>query len=151
MKYNNLSAIAAMSTNRVIGLNNTLPWKCSDDLKFFKATTIDSAILMGRNTFESIGSKPLPRRKNIVVSRELPERDDITIIRDLNDLIIDQKTFLIGGAMLYKELLPKCSELYLTLMKSEYIGDTYMPEFEHLFSDFKVLAETDEYAIRLYN
>jgi dihydrofolate reductase len=137
-----LSAIVAMSSNRVIGRNGTLPWHFPEDLKFFKRTTLGHPILMGRATFESIG-RPLPGRQNIVLSSTLPPTEGITIIRDLADLpavcTVTDKVFVIGGARLYEALLPQCSELFLTYINEPHEGDVFLPPFEHLFD----LADTD--------
>lgn len=137
-----LSAIVAMSSNRVIGRNGTLPWHFPEDLKFFKRTTLGHPILMGRATFESIG-RPLPGRQNIVLSSTLAPTEGITIIRDLADLLavctVTDKVFVIGGARLYEALLPQCSELFLTYINEPHEGDVFLPPFEHLFD----LADTD--------
>jgi len=137
-----LSAIVAMSSNRVIGRDGTLPWHFPEDLKFFKRTTLGHPILMGRATFESIG-RPLPGRQNIVLSSTLPPTEGITIIRDLADLpavcTVTDKVFVIGGARLYEALLPQCSELFLTYINEPHEGDVFLPPFEHLFD----LADTD--------
>lgn len=137
-----LSAIVAMSSNRVIGRDGTLPWHFPEDLKFFKRTTLGHPILMGRATFESIG-RPLPGRQNIVLSSTLPPTEGITIIRDLADLpaacTATDKVFVIGGARLYEALLPQCSELFLTYINEPHEGDVCLPPFEHLFD----LADTD--------
>jgi dihydrofolate reductase len=137
-----LSAIVAMSSNRVIGRNGTLPWHFPEDLKFFKRTTLGHPILMGRATFESIG-RPLPGRQNIVLSSTLAPTEGITIIRDLADLpavcTVTDKVFVIGGARLYEALLPQCSELFLTYINEPHEGDVFLPPFEHLFD----LADTD--------
>lgn len=137
-----LSAIVAMSSNRVIGRNGTLPWHFPEDLKFFKRTTLGHPILMGRATFDSIG-RPLPGRQNIVLSSTLPPTEGITIIRDLADLpavcTVTDKVFVIGGARLYEALLPQCSELFLTYINEPHEGDVFLPPFEHLFD----LADTD--------
>ena len=74
----NLKAVAAMSSNRVIGNNGELPWHFSEDLKFFKKLTLNSTVVMGRKTFDSIG-KPLPKRKNIVISRSMKKHDDVLV------------------------------------------------------------------------
>ena len=137
-----LSAIVAMSSNRVIGRDGTLPWHFPEDLKFFKRTTLGHPILMGRATFESIG-RPLPGRQNIVLSSTLPPTEGITILRDLADLpaacTATDKVFVIGGARLYEALLPQCSELFLTSINEPHEGDVFLPPFEHLFD----LADTD--------
>ena len=146
-------AIAAMAANRVIGKDGDLPWRLSGDLKFFKRTTMGQAILMGRKTWDSIG-KPLPGRRNIVLSRTLdvaPEGAEL--IRHLDEvanLKLKTDLFVIGGAEVYRLFLDRCDEILLTYVFDSYEGDTYLPEFE---SDFKldgILETESEYEIRRY-
>jgi len=148
-----LIAIVAMSSNRVIGRNGTLPWHFPEDLKFFKRTTLGHPILMGRTTFESIG-RPLPGRQNIVLSRTLAPREGVTVIRSLEELPQAcpeaDTVFVIGGAQVYSELLPKCDGLYLTWIEQPYEGDTFLPAFEHLFTLKEVLEKTESLEFRYY-
>ena len=148
-----LIAIVAMSSNRVIGRAGTLPWHFPEDLKFFKRTTLGHPILMGRTTFESIG-RPLPGRQNIVLSRTLAPREGITVIRDVAELAAlcpeAETIFIIGGAQVYAELLPSCDGLYLTQIKAEYEGDTFLPTFEPLFTLKEILETTPELEFRYY-
>ncbi len=148
-----LIAIVAMSSNRVIGRAGTLPWHFPEDLKFFKRTTLGHPILMGRTTFESIG-RPLPGRQNIVLSRTLAPREGITVIRDVAELAAlcpeAETIFIIGGAQVYAELLPSCDGLYLTQIKAEYEGDTFLPAFEPLFTLKEILETTPELEFRYY-
>ena len=140
-----LIAIVAMSSNRVIGRDGKLPWHFPEDLKFFRRTTLGHPILMGRTTFESIG-RPLPGRQNLVLSRTMAAREGITVIRDVAELAQvcpDADTvFVIGGAQVYAELLPRCDGLYLTWINEVYEGDTFLPPFEHLFTLKEVLEKT---------
>ena len=135
-----LIAIAAMASNRVIGRNGELPWHLPEDLKFFKQTTLGHPVLMGRKTFESILArlgKPLPGRPNIVLTENMPLREDAHVIRSMDELAkvpgITFPIFLIGGAQLYKTLLPECDELLLTFLSNPYEGDTFFPPFEEDF------------------
>lgn len=148
-----LIAIVAMSSNRVIGRAGTLPWHFPEDLKFFKRTTLGHPILMGRTTFESIG-RPLPGRQNIVLSRTLAPREGITVIRDVAELAAlcpeAETIFIIGGAQVYAELLPSCEGLYLTQIKAEYEGDTFLPTFEPLFTLKEILETTPDLEFRYY-
>lgn len=144
-------AIAAMSQNRVIGADGKIPWHLSEDLKFFKRTTLGHIILMGRKTYDSLG-KPLPGRENWVVSRgaEIP---GVRVIRDFEAIAepADGRTlFLIGGAQLYEALLPKCTELYLTLIDREVEGDAFFPPFENLFAEKEVLFEAPEMRVKRF-
>lgn len=148
-----LIAIVAMSSNRVIGRNGTLPWHFPEDLKFFKRTTLGHPILMGRTTFESIG-RPLPGRQNIVLSRTLAPREGVTVIHSLEELpqVCPEAdtVFVIGGAQVYAELLPKCDGLYLTWIEQPYEGDTFLPAFDHLFTLKEVLEKTESLEFRYY-
>jgi dihydrofolate reductase len=142
-------AIAAMSRNRVIGVDGRIPWHISEDLKFFKRTTLGHIIVMGRKTYDSIG-KPLPGRENWVVSREA----DIAGVRVLRsfDAITEptdgRQLYIIGGAQLYAALLPRCTELLLTRINNEVEGDTFFPEFENSFDAGKILESGESYEIR---
>ncbi len=148
-----LHAIVAMTADRVIGRNGALPWHHPEDLKFFKRTTFGHPVLMGRTTFESIG-RPLPGRRNIVLSSALPETDGITVIRTLDELPAAcagaEKVFVIGGARLFEALLPRCDELFLTLVNEPHEGDVWMPPFEHLFGPPEVLATAPPLEFRRY-
>jgi dihydrofolate reductase len=145
-----VKAIAAMSLNRVIGAQGKIPWHLPEDLKFFKRTTLGHVILMGRKTYESLG-KPLAGRENWVVSsRSIP---GVRVIRDLHEIAEPgegRELFLIGGAQLYSELLLKCSELFLTLVKREVAGDTYFPPFESAFRLEEIVFGSLEMEIRRY-
>lgn len=148
----NLTGIVAMSPERVIGKNGTLPWHISDDLKFFKKHTTGHPILMGRKTFESIG-KPLPKRENIVLTKDPAwHHDGVEIIhhpRDLKDHpLIDQHIFVIGGAQVYEFFMPMMSDLVITHIKESYEGDTYFPEYEKEFPKSELIWEQEEFTIQ---
>jgi dihydrofolate reductase len=146
-----MKAIVAMSRNRVIGADGKIPWHLSEDLKFFKRTTLGHVVLMGRKTYESIG-KPLPGRENWVVSRSA-DFPGVRMIRELNEIsepADGRDLFLIGGAELYRALLPRCSELYLTLVKREVAGDAFFPSFENEFAAAEILMETPEMVVRRF-
>jgi len=125
---NKFSIIVAMSENYVIGLNNSLPWHLSDDLKRFKEITTGHQIVMGRKTYESIG-KPLPNRDNFVLTRNAKlQIDGINVIKSLNDIpSSDKKTFIIGGGEIYAQLINSCDELLVTKIHCEIDGDAYFP------------------------
>lgn len=151
MSLPRLVAIVAMSSNRVIGRDGKLPWHLPEDLKFFKRTTMGHPILMGRKTFESIG-KPLPGRRNIVLSRTMPAREGVEVIGDVNELVAEpgQTVFLIGGAQLFETLMPRCDGLYLTFIEHAYEGDTLLPPFEHLFGEPRVVEQGKGMEFRWY-
>ena len=125
---NKFSIIVAMSENYVIGLNNSLPWHLSDDLKRFKEITTGHQIVMGRKTYESIG-RPLPNRDNFVLTRNAKlQIDGINVIKSLNDIpSSDKKTFIIGGGEIYSQLINSCDELLVTKIHCEIDGDAYFP------------------------
>jgi dihydrofolate reductase len=129
-----ISAIIAMSTNRVIGKNNQLPWHLPADLKHFKKITLGKPILMGRKTYESIG-RPLPGRCNIVISRDKKFQAPGCILAHSIESALtiaseqrSEEIFIIGGALLFQETLPITQRLYLTVIHHEIQGDTYFPE-----------------------
>jgi len=128
-----LSLIAALSSNRVIGLNNRMPWHLPADLKRFKAITWGKPLLMGRKTHESIG-RPLPGRHNIVLSANPDyQAEGCSVAHSLEEAMAlageAGELMVIGGATLYERLLPQASLLYLTLIEREFDGDTYFPSF----------------------
>lgn len=142
-------AIAAMSPQRVIGSAGTIPWHISEDLRFFKRTTLGHAIVMGRKTYESLG-KPLPGRENLVVSRTAT-LDGVRVFRSLSEIVEPtdgRQLYVIGGAELYAALLPRCSEILLTRVSIDVAGDTWFPEFENEFDAGEVLETGANYEIR---
>jgi dihydrofolate reductase len=143
-------AIAAMSLNRVIGRGNQIPWHLPEDFKWFKKITTGNIIVMGRKTFESIG-RPLPNRETIIVSRSGFSHPNTRTIGSLSELAQFEKDareiFICGGAQIYVEALPLCSELYLTLVKREVEGDAFFPAFEDLFELKETVTENDDFRI----
>jgi len=147
-----IKAIVAMAENRVIGNAGTIPWHLPEDFKFFKATTMGHAILMGRKTYESIG-KPLPGRENIVLSRTMPETPGVTVIRSLDELKEPndgRDLFVIGGEEIYRLLLPRVQELYVTKVPRAIEGDTRFPEFEKEFDAGEQVLKTRDFSTWLY-
>lgn len=126
-----LSLIAAVARNGVVGVDNRLPWQLPEDLRYFKATTTGRTIIMGRKTYDSIG-RPLPQRRNIVVTRNLAWRaDGVETAPSLAAALalageVDE-VFLIGGAMLYAEAIGVADRLYLTEIAADIVGDAYFP------------------------
>lgn len=143
-----MKAIAAMSLNRVIGADGKIPWHLSEDMKFFKRTTLGHIVLMGRKTYESMG-KPLPGRENWVVSRDA-EFPGVRMIRDLSEIsepTDGRELFVIGGTQIYEALLGRCSEVILTLVNRTVEGDAYFPKFEDRFARAEMLMETPEMVV----
>jgi dihydrofolate reductase len=130
-----INVIAAMAKNRVIGINNTLPWRLPADLQHFKAMTMGHHIVMGRKTYESIG-KPLPGRTTVIVSRDASYHVEGCLSATSIDAAIaacgnDSEVFFVGGAELYAQILPRADRLYLTEIQAEYAGDAHFPAFDH--------------------
>jgi dihydrofolate reductase len=139
-----ISMIAAVAEDRAIGYKNKLLWHIPEDLAHFKKITLGHPVIMGRNTFFSLG-RPLPGRKNIVLTLEPGEvfegataSYDIQAALDEAGVSDHEEIFIIGGAAVYKALLPYADRLYLTIVPGEYQADTYFPEY----SDFsRIVSE----------
>ncbi len=148
-----LIAIVAMTPERVIGKNGTLPWHLPQDLAFFKRTTSGHPIVMGRKTYDSIG-RPLPKRRNIVVTRD-PEwlADGVETIHspaELSALDLDGDVFIIGGSGIYETFLPQLDELLVSHVHEAYPGDTRFPEFSHLFKAPELLESHEAFDVFRY-
>ena len=138
--------------NRVIGNGNKIPWHLPDDFKWFKRMTTGNIVVMGRKTFESIG-KPLPDRTTIVLSRSGFSYPGVQTIGDLADLESEKNSadiFICGGAQIYAQALPMCSDLYLTLVKRTVEGDALFPPFEDKFELVERIIDTPEFTIAHY-
>ena len=127
-----LSLIVAMAANRTIGVDNTLPWRCPEDLKHFKALTMGHHMIMGRKTFDSIG-KPLPGRTTVVVTRNAGLKiEGCTMANSLEQAIAacenDTEIFIVGGAEIYAQALPLADTLYITEIRQDVEGDAHFPE-----------------------
>lgn len=129
-----LAIIVARAKNGVIGVNNTLPWRLPEDLKHFKETTMSCPIIMGRNTWESLG-RPLPGRRNIVITRN-PDyiAAGAEIFDSLENAIDacaqDPKVFIIGGSQIYEQALAYADKLIVTEVDLEVEGDAHFPEID---------------------
>ena len=129
-----LSIIVAMASNRVIGANGAIPWHLPEELKRFKRLTMGHHIIMGRKTWESIG-RLLPGRTTVIVSRQRGYSvPGAMIAHSLDEAVAacgdDSEIFVIGGAELYAQALPRADRLYLTTVDAEIAGDTTMPPFD---------------------
>lgn len=151
--------IAAVSRNNVIGLNNTLPWRLKADLAYFKATTLGQPILMGRKTWESLG-RALPGRRNLVISRNTEYCINGAEVfsspeRAIKSIASDQTVFVIGGAELYRQILPQADRLLLTHVQAEINGDAYFPNFDQQNYEVRLLMshpadKENEFACEFY-
>lgn len=129
-----LSLIVAQSSNRVIGIENDLPWRLSEDLKFFKRTTLGCPIILGRKNYESIG-RPLPGRINIILSSQKNFKPKGCLVLHSKLDVMDylkkesiEKAFIIGGSQIYDLFLEDCSELFITQVDCTIRGDVYFPK-----------------------
>jgi len=135
-----ISLIAAVADNGVIGKDNKLPWHLPGDLQFFKKTTINHPIIMGRKNFESIG-RALPGRTNIILTRNkdflVPEGcikvHSLKVAFEIAAKTATDECFVIGGSEIYKEALPFCQKLYITRVHGIFEGNAFMPEFGNEF------------------
>lgn len=133
-----LISVVAASENNVIGVNNKMPWHLPDDLKFFKKTTSGFPIIMGKNTWLSIGAQPLPKRTNIVVSGSMEATGGVVLVKDMEAAIAWlnenqpglEKAFIIGGGQLYRATMDLIDEIYMTRVHTSIDdGMVYFPEF----------------------
>ncbi len=142
-----ISLIAALAQNGVIGRNKAggepdMPWHLPDDFRYFKQKTSNHSIIMGRRTLEALGGKPLPKRTNIVITRNSGfKADGVTVVHTLDEALTKaqavhqsdrrpEEIFVIGGAEIYAMALPVATTLYLTEIHKAYDGDTYFPYFD---------------------
>ena len=150
-----MNAIVAMDPNRVIGNRGAIPWRLSDDLKFFKQKTIGCSLVMGRKTYDNVGS--LPGRFTYVLTNDkeklrLPrEKSAMYVNYDvLMAFHLSDDVWVVGGAAVYEKLMPQVTDLFVTHLADEYDGDTFMPPFEHLFNDYEIVKETKDYSVVRY-
>jgi len=131
-----ISLIVAHDQNRVIGMDNKMPWYIPNELAYFKEKTMGKAIVMGRNTFESIG-RPLPGRLNVVVTRNHSyAHEGVTVVHTIEKAIqiagkYHDEIMVIGGEQIFKEVLPYADLLYVTLIEHQYDGDTFFPPYDN--------------------
>ena len=127
--------IAAVDKNLAIGKDGKIPWEIKEDLKFFRENTENTAIIMGRATYDSIG-RPLPKRKNIVMTRTFKNREGIVEVNSSKDALNHAKSYsekinIIGGEYIYKEFLPLATKLLITEIDIEVIApDAFFPEWD---------------------
>ena len=145
-----ISLIACVDSDNGIGLDGTIPWSLKPDMKHFREMTVDTTIIMGRRTWESIGSKPLPKRVNIVVTSNPAAIDSSAIacicMKDAIQLAASllKPIFIIGGSAIYKETIPFATRIYLTRIKRSYQCDTFFP-FESMEQFQSEIGEWRQY------
>ncbi len=146
-----ISQIACMAQNRVIGKNGDLPWDLPEDMKFFREKTKGHAIIMGRKTFEAMPGGKLPKRLNVVVTRQKGYKaEGCEVFSDIESAIEFCKTqtdqwgeeiFVIGGGEIYKQALPFTDRIYLTVIHKDFDGDAHFPDFATM--DFEATEKKD--------
>ncbi len=151
-----ISIISAIAKNKVIGSKNGLPWHLPADFKYFKEKTAGKVLIMGLNTFKSIGEKPLPGRKHVILCDNLDykipgENKDCFLVKSIEESIEvakklateqdNEEIMICGGGFVYKQFLPLADRLYLTYINEDFEGDTYFPEFNII--DFKEVSKQD--------
>jgi dihydrofolate reductase len=147
--FNMISLIAALAADRIIGMENAMPWDLPADLAWFKRNTLKKPVIMGRLTFESIG-RPLPGRLNIVVSSKPGSAEGLTWVTSLDDAISAageaEEIMVIGGGRIYEQMLARADRLYLTHIDAEVEGDTQFPDYEpdEWHSTFSEFHDADE-------
>ena len=129
-----VSIIVAMDVNRVIGKDNTLPWRLPAELQYVKRTTIGHPIILGRKNYESIG-RPLPGRRNIILTRDLAfQAEGCEIAHSVEEVYKlcekEEEIFIFGGEQIYKLFLDDVEKLYVTVIHHEFEGDTFFPEID---------------------
>ncbi len=129
-----MNIIVAIAKNNAIGKNNNLLWHIKEDLVYFKKTTLGATVVMGRKTFESIG-KPLPGRRNVVVSKTMNEIEGIEIFRSIDQAIgscsSNEEVFIIGGGEIYKQSISLVQRIFLTIVDVNIPdADTFFPELD---------------------
>jgi dihydrofolate reductase len=154
-----VSAIVAMAKNRVIGFQNQIPWYIPADLKYFKKTTLNHHVIMGRNTFHSIG-RPLPNRVNIIVSRDpFFIAADCLIAHTIEEALTialdhgEEEAFIIGGGQIYDRSLSYLDRVYLTEVDLEPQGDVFFPalnanEWKRTFQESHPADDKNEFAYK---
>ncbi|MDL2314992.1 dihydrofolate reductase [Bacteroidales bacterium OttesenSCG-928-C19] len=144
----NLSIIVAIAENYAIGKNNDLLWHISDDLKRFKQITAGHTVIMGRNTWESLPFKPLPKRKNIVLtSNKSLQYEGAVMVHSyeevFNELTPNEENFIMGGGKVYKDLFPYADKLYITWVYKPFDADTFFPEIDE--NEWKIVEKSETF------
>jgi dihydrofolate reductase len=142
-----ITLVAAMTRKGIIGKNQGLPWHFPEDLKHFKKVTLGKPVVMGRKTFESIGSKPLPNRDNIILTHDPNFTADRCVIAHSIEGALKvakpaEEVMIIGGSAIYKQFLPIAHRFYLTLIHQNYQGDTYFPSID--WEEWITISEDDK-------
>ena len=137
-----LSILVAHDQQRVIGYKNALPWHIPNDLKHVKQLSTGQTLVMGRKTFESIG-KPLPNRKNVVLTRDNNFKPDgVEVIHTIDDIYnLEGHVFIFGGQTLFEVMIDKVDDMYITVVDGKHQGDTFFPPYT--FEDWTVASSEE--------
>lgn len=143
-----ISIIVAIAQNYAIGIHNQLLWHISDDLKRFKKITSGRQVIMGKLTYESLPVRPLPNRRNIVITDNPEEKFDgcitvYSIPQALDYCSGQEESFIIGGGSVYRQFLPYANKLYLTIVHKDFDADTFFPEID--FKQWKLIEKEDHH------
>ena len=141
-----ISIIVAIAENLAIGKNNDLLWHISEDLKRFKMITTGRTVVMGKRTFDSLPRRPLPNRRNVVITDVPGEKIEgcemaYSITEAINLCPKEEENFIIGGASVYRQFLPFTDRLYLTRVHKPFEGDVFFPEID--FSAWRLISRED--------
>lgn len=160
-----IGAIVAIAENGVIGNGLEIPWHISEDFKHFKRTTTGGIIVMGRRTWESLGSNPLPNRENVVITscpekilQQAKEKGVESSVRAFNSVEVallqyandERNLWIIGGAKLYESALDKCEELIVSYVKMSPQGDVFFPPFKDKFEKSEIILTHSEFDVVKY-
>lgn len=143
-----IKMIVAHDKNRVIGKDNKMPWHYSEDLKYFKETTLHQNVLMGSNTLESIIGylgKPLPNRNTVLLTSRKSVPYDCVVVNSVEEALEkykNQDLFIAGGSSVYEQFLPHADQLYITFIDEEYEGDTHFPAYS--LDEWKLVNSTKQ-------
>ena len=145
-------AIVAVAEDGVIGRGGDLPWRLSEDLKWFKRITLGHTILMGRKTWESLPGA-LPSRQNWVLSRTANQKDGMSVFRSMEEvqqaLVPSQTLFIIGGGEIYSMALPLCHELFISEVRRKVPdGDAFFPNYKDQFRPAEILDDNPDFLLR---
>lgn len=155
-----ISSLVAMNGSKLIGVNNDLPWKLKDDLEHFKNYSMHKPIIMGRNTYDSIG-RPLPKRTNIIVSKTLSEVPGCYVCNSLDQAVLlgkehtNDEVILIGGEKIFKEGMKLINKLVISWVDADHlIGDVYFPDFDmdnwiEVSNDVYQKSDSNEFSFKI--
>ncbi|MDH5786263.1 MAG: type 3 dihydrofolate reductase [Chromatiales bacterium] len=141
-----ISLIWAMDENRLIGVENRLPWKLPADMKWFRRHTLSKPIIMGRKTFDSFGGRPLPERTNIVITHDKGYKaEGAVVVYSIEEALLAAgdapEVMVIGGASFYEQMLPRADRLYITQVHGQFEGDAWFPDMD--MSDWQEIGREE--------